>query len=414
MEIIGVINTCLKVKLTLQIIFRRDYTMSKKVAIVGIGYAKFGSTTPDVSYREMIYEAATRCYEDAGGIHPKDIDAFVATSEDFMEGVSIADEYVPDQLGAVLKPVQSITGDALQTLASAMMHIQTGELDLVAASSFSKASNVLEIENLVSYACDPITIRPLNENPNFIAGLEMNKFLEETDNTKEQCAEVVVKNKTNALNNPYASYGARITKEKVLNSPPQFDPLCELDGSEDQDGAIVVLLASEEKAEEICENPIWVKGIGWATNTPNIESRTEGLGKAVYAELAAKKAYEQAGIQCPRTELSLAEIDDTFSYKELQHIEALKLCSEGKAGDMIEQGVFAKNGELPVNVSGGNLGFGHMHEANGFQKLMEVVLQLRGEAGKRQVENAHTGLAFAWRNIPTATGAAAVLSNNRY
>ncbi|UMZ73603.1 thiolase C-terminal domain-containing protein [Natranaerofaba carboxydovora] len=388
--------------------------MNKKVAIIGVGYSKFGSTTPDVSYREMIYEAATRCYEDAGGIHPTEVDAFVASSEDFMEGVSIADEYVPDQLGAVLKPVQSITGDGLQGLASAMMQIQTGQLDLVVTSAFSKASNVQQKENVMSYACDPLTVRPLDENPNFIAGLEMNRFLEETGNTREQCAKVVAKNKANALSNPYASYGANIDAKDVLNSPALFEPINRLDSSEDLDGAIVFLLASEEKALELCENPVWVKGISWATDTPNLDSRNEGLGSAVYARLAAQKAYEQAGIKYPRKELSLAEIDDTFSYKELQHIEALKLCSPGESGDLLEQGVFSKNGDLPVNVSGGNLGVGHMHEANGFQKLLEVVLQLRNEAGKRQIEGANTGLAFAWRNIPTATGVVTILSNDRY
>ncbi len=382
-----------------------------KVAIVGIGYTSFRTTSQDVSYREMIFEAAQKCYEDAGGVHPQNIDAFVASSEDFMEGVSIADEYVPDQLGAVLKPVQSIAGESMQAIASAMMHIQTGEMDVVAASGFSKASNVLNQNNVVSYACDPIYVRPLGENPNIIAGMEMNRYLYETGTTREQCAEVVVKNKYNGLFNPSAAYGAKLELEDVLYADEIFSPLSELDVSQDVDGAIVLLLASEEKAHKFTQNPIWIKGMSWATDTPNLDYREKGWGDAVYASLAGQKAYSMAGINAPGKEIDFAEIDDTFSYKELQHLEALNICGRGEAGSLFKQGFFSKEGEFPVNVSGGNLGVGYLHEANGLQKFMEVVLQLRGEAGKRQLGKVKTGLAFAWRGIPTATGIAAVLSN---
>ena len=385
--------------------------MSKRVAIVGIGYSGFRTTSTDVSYREMIYEAATKCYEDAGGIHPQSIDSFVASSEDFMEGISIADEYVPDQLGAVLKPVQSIAGDSLQGLASAMMQIKTGELDLVTASAFSKVSNLSSYENVLAYATDPVYVRPFQENPYFIAGLEMNRYLYETGTTREQCAKVVVKNRYNALKNPVAVYGSKLDLDDILLAPPLCEPLGEFDKSGHLDGAIVLLLASEDKAKELTDKPIWIEGIGWATDTPNLDSRTDTLGGALYAELAGKKAYSMAGINTPYNEIDFAEIDDTFSYKELQHLEALKLCGPGEAGELLELGSFAPAGDLPVNVSGGSLGIGYLHEANGLQKVLETVMQLRGEAGPRQLEDVETGLAFAWRGVPTTTGTAIVLSN---
>lgn len=384
--------------------------MGKRVAIVGIGFSKFRTTSQDVNYREMIFDAATKCYEDAGVKHPREIDAFVASSEDFMEGVSIADEYVPDQLGGAMRPVESITGDGLQGLAAALMQVQTGEFDLVATSAFSKASNVQDYYNVVHYACDPTFIRPLKENPYFIAGLEMQRYLYATGTTREQCAKVAAKNMENALINPYAVYGGLVTEEDVMNSPLKYDPLRQLDISGDIDGAIVLLLASEEKARELNKEPIFVNGIGWATDSPNLDSRNNFGGEAYYAKLAGEKAYKMAGIKSPKNEIDFAEIDDTFTYKELQHIEALSLCSPGDAGNLMEQGAFSAKGDFPVNVSGGNLGVGYLHEANGLQKVMEIVLQLRGEAGKRQLDGVKTGLAFAWRGIPTATGVAAVLS----
>ena len=385
--------------------------MSRRVAIVGIGCSGFRTTSTDLSYREMIFEAATKCYEDAGGIHPQSIDSFVASSEDFMEGISISDEYVPDQLGAVLKPVHTITGDSLQGLASAVMQIMGGQQEVVAASAFSKVSNLSHYEHVAAYATDPAYIRPLHENPYFIAGLEMNRYLYESGATREQCAAVVVKNRYNALINPRAVYGAKISIKDVISAPPLSEPLCDLDVSGHLDGAIVLLLASEEKAHELSDKPIWIKGLGWATDTPNLDSRIEGLGGAVYARLAAKKAYAMAGIKTPYKEIDFAEIDDTFSYKELQHLEELQLCGSGEAGKLLELGCFAAGGDLPVNISGGSLGFGYLHEANGLQRILEVVLQLRGEAGKRQLPDPETGLAFAWRGIPTATGSAVILSN---
>ncbi len=387
--------------------------MGKRVAIVGIGYSTFRTTSQDVNYREMIFDAAFKCYEDAGVKHPREIDAFVATSEDFMEGVSIADEYVPDQLGAATRPVESITGDGIQGLAAALMQVQTGQLNLVAASSFSKASNVIDYYNVVSYACDPTYIRPLKEHPYFIAGLEMMKYLHGTGTTKEQCAKVAVKNKENALDNPNAAYGSLVSVEDVLNSPMRFDPLGLLDTCGDIDGAIVLLLASEEKARELNKEPIWINGIGWGTDTPNLDSRINFGAEAQYAKLAGQKAYKMAGIKSPKNEIDFAEVDDTFTYKELQHLEALDICAPGDAGKLLEQGAFSSKGTFPVNVSGGSLGMGYSHEANGTQKVMEIVLQLRGEAGKRQLDGVKTGLAFAWRGIPTATGAAVILSKDK-
>ena len=385
--------------------------MSKRVAIVGIGYSGFRTTSPDVSYREMIFEAATKCYEDAGGIHPQAIDSFVASSEDFMEGISIADEYVPDQLGAVLKPVQSIAGDSLQGMASALMQIRTGQQSIVAASAFSKASNLSHYGHVAAYATDPAYVRPLDENPYYIAGLEMNRYLYESGTTREQCAGVVVKNRYNALSNPAAAYGAKITTADVTCAPPLSTPLGAFDISDHVDGAIVLLLAAEEKALKMTDKPIWIRGIGWGTDTPNLDSRLEGLGGAVYARLAGEQAYRMAGIKSPLNEIDFAEIDDTYSYKELQHLEALQLCGYGESGKLLEMGCFEAEGDLPVNVSGGSLGCGYLHEANGLHRVMEAALQLRGEAGKRQLDGVETGLAFAWRGIPTATGAAVVLSN---
>ncbi len=379
----------------------------QRVAVVGVGTTGFRATTPDVSYRELTYEAATKAYLEAG-IEPKEVDAFVATSEDFLEGYSIADEYSPDQLGAVLKPIYTVPGDFIQSLASAYMMILSGIGDIMVVQGMSKASNMLTRAEMVSFAMDPIYNRPLRESPHAIAGMEMTRFLYESGATREQCAGVVVKNKRNALTNPLAGHGALIDADYVLGSKSISFPLTHMDISPTSDGAVVMVLAEEKTARSLSDKPIWIRGIGWCSDTPGLETRN--WAEAVYAQMAAETAYKMAGIRCPRKEIDFAEVSDEISFKELQHLEALRICQKREAGPWTAMGGTEIGGEFPVNPSGGNLGVGNLFELNGGHKILEVVRQLKGEAGKNQLKDVHTGLAQSWRGVPTTTGAVVILS----
>jgi acetyl-CoA C-acetyltransferase len=383
--------------------------MTREVAVVGVGYSGFRALTPDLSYKEMMYEAAVKAYDDAGVDPRQDVDSFVTVAEDFSEGTSIFDEYVPDQLGAVLKPVHTISGEGIHGFIAAYMTILTGAMDVVVVEGHSKASNILTPNDIMAYAMDPVYNRPLGANPHFIAGLEMNHYLCETGATREQCALVVRKNKHNALYNPLAAYGASIAVKDVLESPFVSYPLGRLDMSPPADGAIVMVLAAKERAEQLSDIPIWIRGAGWCNDSFSLENRD--WTRAIYATHAGDMAYGMAGIRSPWQELDFAEIDDTFSYKELQHMEALRLCQPGEAGILTEDGATEIGGDLPVNPSGGSLGVGHLLDASGLARVLEVVLQLRGEAGQHQLPEVETGLAFGWRGVPTTSGAAVILSN---
>ncbi len=382
--------------------------MVKRVGIVGIGTTGFRSITPDVSYRELIFEAARKAYTDAG-IEPSEIDGFVTAAEDFIEGYSIADEYCPDQIGAVLKPTHTVPGDFIQALAAGYMMIMTGMFKTVAIEAHSKASNIKNVDEVLGFALDPVYNRPLRETPHAIAGLEMTRFMFETCTSSEQCAKVVVKNKGNAMRNPYAAFGADITERDVLNSEPISLPIHRLDIAPHADGAVVTVLADGDTALALTDTPIWIEGLGWCTDTPTLEMRD--WGEAAYARLAAEMAYKMAGIADPVDMIDFAEICDEYSYKELQHMEALKLCRPGEAAHLLESGATSFTGRLPINVSGGALGVGHLFEASGAHKILELVEQLRGHAGARQIPDVNIGLAQVWRGVPTATGAVAILSN---
>ena len=383
--------------------------MPLRIGIVGAGYAGFDSMTPGLSTRELMFEAASRAYEDAGIDPRRDVQSFICCTEDFWEGISITDEYMPDQLGAVLRPLCTVSSDGLVGLATACMHISSGLADVAVVESHSKASDVLNPNEIVSFAFDPAYTRHLDADPRFLAGLEMARYLKESGTKREHCAQVAVKNKKNALSNPRGVYGANLNQDTVLNSQTVSSPLTDLEASKTIDGSIVLVLASAQKAKKLGNHTVWINGVGWSSDTPWVEDRD--FAKAAYAEQAAARAYKMANVRSPASHFDLAEIDDTYSYKELQHLEALKLAPKGKAGNMVNSGTFDKDGRMPVNVSGGSLGVGHLLEATGLHRVLEAVMQLRGEAGHLQIPKVKRALVQSWRGIPTATGAVAVLGD---
>jgi acetyl-CoA C-acetyltransferase len=378
----------------------------KDVAIVGIGASKFDSTTVGQSYKELSYDAAKHAYFDAGIEVRSDVGSFICCAEDFWEGTSITDEYAPDQIGAKLRPLFTVSGDGLLGIAHAYMHIMAGVSDLVVVEAHSKLSDV-ETKNLVEeLGYDPTFGRLDGVIPDYLAGLEMRRYLEESGSTVEDCAAVVVKNKRNALRNPRAVYGEEVSTEEVLASADIASPLKKMDASQASDGSVVIVLASEVKARKLADKPVWINGISWFSDTPNVEEMD--LGQALYATNAAKKAYSMARITKPIDQLDFAEVDDTFSFKELEHIEALGLAKRG--GKFVSMGKADSDGILPVNVSGGSLGMGRFIEATGLVRAYETVLQLRGEAGPLQLPKASRAVVQSWRGIPTQTGVVAVLS----
>lgn len=408
--------------------------MTRKVAVVGVGCTNFTSMTPDVGWKELMYEACQKAYVDAGIDPRRDVDSFITCAEDFWEGFSIFDEFVPDQIGAVLRPCCTVCGDGIYGLGNAYMQIKTGLMDVVVVEAHSKISDLLTFGDVVLHAFDPIFEKPMlgrverklgvvsypedspkplvgasdekdRVHPYFLAGLEMQYYLSKTGVTEEQCAEVVVKNKRNAFRNPLAEYEAKISVEDVLESEYFFKPVKELDISLNVDGALAFVLADEETAKGLDVDKVWLSGFGWCSETPWLSTR--GMD-AAYAKMASRMAYRMAGVTNPVKEVDVVEVDDRFSYKELQHLEALGFAEPGEAARLLEEGMLELKGSLPTNVSGGSLGMGNCLEASGLQRSYEIVVQLRGDAGRRQVPDAEVGVAQSWRGIPSGSGAVAV------
>ncbi|RSD34786.1 MAG: acetyl-CoA C-acetyltransferase, partial [Methanohalophilus sp.] len=208
--------------------------------------------------------------------------------------------------------------------------------------------------------------------------------------TSEQLAQVAVKNHQNGTNNPIAQYKNNITVDKVLNSIMVADPLHIFDCSPITDGAAALVLAPAEEAHKYTNTPIYIKGSGQASDTIALHDRRDitTLDATVYA---AKRAYEMAGIG--PDDIDVAEVHDCFTIAEICAIEDLGFVKKGQGGRFVEDGNTAIGGRIPVNTSGGLKACGHPVGATGIKQAAEIVNQLRGEAGKRQVEGAEIGLA---------------------
>ena len=266
--------------------------MEPRVAVVGVGHAGFAPITAGVSYKELMFEAAQRAYHDAGVDPREDVDSFVCCSEDLLEGTSIFDEYVPDQIGAMQRPVHTVTADGLFGVATGLMLIRSGLASVVAVEAHSKVSDVRTLGRIEAFALDPVLNRPLRFPTTALAGLDMLAFLERTGLSEEHTAMVAAKNRSNALDNPRAAYPATLAVEDVEDSAPVAWPLRELEVAGRADGCVVVVLAAEGRVRELTEGPVWLLGAGWASGSPTLESRA--WGEADFVTTAAAAAYRQA------------------------------------------------------------------------------------------------------------------------
>src|SRR3989441_944248 len=229
-------------------------------------------------------------------------------------------------------------------------------------------------ELMFEAALDPLWNKPLGAHTFVVAGLEAAASLRATHTSPKPLATVVAKNHGNALRNPLAAYGVAVEVEDAMRAPERFAPLRALDISNPADGCVVLVLASERAAKKLHSNPVWIRGVGWASDSPSLETRD--WADAAYTRIAAEMAYRLAKLRRPATEIEVAEIDDRFSYKELQHVESLGLAKKGEAGKRVVRGDYGVDGRLPVNVSGGSLGCGNVFEATGLHRAPDGALQL--------------------------------------
>jgi len=375
--------------------------MKSRVAVVGAGMTLFRRRLLETG-KELSFEAAKMALE-SGGATIGDVNSVVmGTAPDAFDGIHMKGEYLSDGAGGWRKPyTRAYVGGGTGVFAAVAgwWHVASGFSDLCLVVAEEKMSSCQPHPQYAFLTIFDHTLeRPLGPNLLWIFALEMNRYMQTYSIPKEHVAMVSVKNKGNALHHPCSQLGAKITVDDVLNSEVIAWPVQLLDVSPTSDGAAAILLASEEKARELTDSPVWLDGVGWTIDSAYWTNRE--LAYPVYAEKAGRMAYRMAGITDPSREIDVAEVYDPFSYKELHHMEGLQLCPRGKAPRLTADGVTQKDGDLPVNPSGGLLGVGNPIAAAGMMKVCEIFWQLRGEAGKRQVpDSPEVGLAHAWGDL---------------
>lgn len=202
--------------------------------------------------------------------------------------------------------------------------------------------------------------------------------------TEEQMAKVSVKNHGNALANHLAQSGMTLSVDDVLNSRRIAGPIKMFDCCLYSEGAAALILASEDKAREMVDDPIWIEGVG-SSNVRSYMPDFDHLGRLLCQQQSSQRAYKMAGIADPLTDLDFVETHDLLTGVELMSYAELGLCEPGEGGRLIDEGLTERSGKMPVNPSGGMIGCGHVAGCSGISRVGEIVQQLRGRAGGTQV-----------------------------
>lgn len=363
----------------------------RDVAVIGVGMNRWGELW-EQSHRQIWTEAAIAAIADAG-VDRVDAMYVGCMSSGLFVGQEHLGALLADQLGMGPIPgtrVESACASGGLAFRQAYLAVASGEHDVVLASGVEKMTDVdggaatyaLSTAADQEYECyHGITFPGLYA---MMARVHMHRYR----TTREQLAQVAVKNHAHGLLNPLAQFRSKISVEQVLESVMVADPLRILDCSPITDGAAAVILAALP-LKGTKQAPVKVAASAAATDTLALHDRDD-LAWLRSTEIAAARAYAKAGMT-PQ-DLSFCEVHDCFTIAEVMVIEALGLSERGKGGEAAASGMTALGGRVPVNPSGGLKSKGHPVGATGIAQIREAVLQLRGEAEGRQVKDARCGL----------------------
>ena len=365
----------------------------RDVAVIGVGLMKWGELWSK-SIRDLCVEASLNCFEDAGTDR---VDSIVVGT--MASGLFTGQEHmaniVPDYLGKKNIPamrVESACCSGGQAVRTAFMEVASGMSDYVLAVGVEKMTDVSG--NAATYALATASDQEFEAFhgvtfPGLYA-MMARKHMAKYGTTREELAEVSVKNHRNGCLNPHSQFPIPMTREQVMNSTLVSDPLRLMDCSPITDGAAVVLLGPATEAKKNKKHElVTITGVGHATDTIALCQRKDML-KLDAVAIAAKQALKMAGKTIK--DVDFAEVHDCFTIAEIMIMEALGIVEPGKGGPATIDGYTALEGKFPINPSGGLKSKGHPVGATGVAQICEAVYQLRGEAGKRQIKNARVGL----------------------
>lgn len=365
----------------------------RKVAIVGIGETKYGKHL-ERSITDIGAEACINAIRDAGVRHR---DVQIATAGHACQWNGPLGQYftlpqiVLREIGITRIPMLRVeAGCATGSVAfrDVWYRIATGECDIGLALGLEQM-NVADSRSILGLVSDHIPERDpeMGLTASGIYAMMARRMMAQYGLTREQLARVVVKNRRFGSMNPLAQFTDAVTVDQVLNARMISDPLTLYMCCGRGDGAAAVVLMDADTARQYTSHPVYVAA--------NVLTSGAYLDDVDFVSFdgdvrAARQAYEMAGLG--PEDLDVAELHDSFAPAEIKHYEDLGFCARGQGGQFLDAGLSDIGGRVVVNTSGGLLSKGHVIGATGLSQIAEIVKQLRGTAGARQVAGAKVGL----------------------
>ena len=369
----------------------------REVAIIGAGQTKYGEHW-EKSLRDLAVEAGLKALEDAN-ITAEDIQAI------FGGNMSAGSFVGQDHVGALIADfaglaethvpamrIESACASGAAALHAGFMAVASGLYDFVLVGGVEKMTDLPGdmVTDILAGAADREWEVFFGATFPALAAMMARRYMYEYGMTEEQMALFpVIAHKHGAMN-PHAHFQREITVDTVLKSPIVADPLRVMNCSPVSDGAAALVLAPAEIAKKYTDTPIKIAASAFANEYISLHSR-DSLLKSVSTIEAGRKAYRMAKKE-PK-DIDLVEIHDAFSIIAIEGLEDLGFAKKGEAWKLAEEGQLYYDGDLPYNPSGGLKAKGHPVGATGVGQVVEIVEQLRNEAGKRQVPDARVGLA---------------------
>ena len=364
-----------------------------KVGIIGLGHGKFGNRS-DATVQELAFEPFKQAIEDSNNLSREDIDALVVGTVPEYHMQRSLPGVVAEYVGMNPKPTwltEAACASGSAAIRTAYMAIKSGMHDIVAVIGVQKMRELSteEILALMGRVGDVQWESIFGTTfPGYYA-LYAKRHMHEFGTTKEQMALIAVKNHFYGAMNPNAFFQKEVSLERVMSSDDVASPVHVFDCCANADGAACIILANEQLVKKYSDTPIWFEGLGSASAQMSV-LRRPNLVEIPSAVEAAKQAYTQAKVK--PSDIQVAEVHDCFTIAEIMAYEDLGFCPRGAGGKFIEDKQSYIGGKTPVNVDGGLKAKGHPVGATGVSMTTEIVKQLRGEAGQRQVPNAEIGL----------------------
>ncbi|MCD2199362.1 thiolase family protein [Halobacterium sp. KA-4] len=363
-----------------------------RVAIIGASMTTFGDR--DAWVRELLAEAGDAALRDAG-VDGDDLDHLYVSnmaSGEFEGQTGVPNALAHDlgALGAYTQRVDQTSASGGAGIYAAWQSVASGASDMTLLVGGEKMTHKTtgEATDVIASLTHPVEYKHGVTLPSF-AGLTARKYLDEYDAPRESLGKVAVKNHRNGVDNPHAQFRKEVDLETVLDSPIVADPLRLYDFCPITDGSSALLFCPESVAEEYADDYVVVSGIGGATDTHVVHEREDPTTMQGVVE-SSEIAYEMAD-RGPE-DVDFAELHDMFTILEFLQSEDLGFFEKGEGWKAAEEGVTARDGDLPINTSGGLKSKGHPLGASGVAQAYELYVQLLGNAGDRQVEG-DVGLA---------------------